>query len=128
MTPRQPIGAGRQPQRPHMRRHMGAIGQKRHGVIGKATGDLHAHEDGGNNRGPFGAGFGAGMALTQKHMVAGPDAMVVWLLGIMTVLMAMMMVMAVMIVVMVMGMTMRMIVTAQGVIVRHGLKSSALPL
>jgi len=81
-------------------------------VIGQAAGDLHAHEHRGNNRGPFGLGFGAGMALAQKDMVFGPDAVVVRLFGNMAVIMTMMMVMAVMIV--------AMVVTVQGVIVRHG--------
>src|SRR5476651_351078 len=76
MTPRQPIGAGRQAQRPDMGRHMRAIGQERHGVIGKAGGDLHAHEDSGDDGGPFGAGLGAGMAAPQEDVIAGPDAMV----------------------------------------------------
>jgi hypothetical protein len=107
---------------------MGAIGQKRHGVIGKAADDLHAHEYGGNNRRPFGAGLGAGVALTQEDMVAGPDAMVMWLFGIMRVamivIMPMLMVMIAML--MVMGMTVRMPI--QGVVVRHEWKCSALLL
>ena len=101
MAPRQPIGARRQPQRPHMGRHVHAVGQKRHGMIGKAADDLHAHEDGGNNRRPFGAGFRPGMALAQEHMVMGPDAMVVWLFGIMVVVM--MMIMPMMVVMVVVG-------------------------
>ena len=35
MAPRQPIGASRQAQRPDMGRHMRAVGQERHGVIGR---------------------------------------------------------------------------------------------
>jgi hypothetical protein len=118
MTPRQPIGAGRQPQRAHMGRHMSAIGQKRHGVIGKAAENLHAHKYGGNNRGPFGAGLGAGMTLAQEDMVAGPNAMVMWLFGITRMAVIMLMVMVMIAMPMVMGMTARMPI--QGVVVRHG--------
>ena len=118
MTPRQPIGAGRQPQRADMGRHMSAIGQKRHGVIGKAADDLHAHEHSGNNRRPFGASLGAGMTLAQEDMVAGPDAMVVWLFGIMIMAVIVPMVMVMIAMLMVMGMTVRMPI--QGVVVRHG--------
>ena len=74
VTPRQPIGARRQAQRPDMGRHMGAIGEQRHGVIGKPADDLHHHEKGGDDGGPFGAGLGMAVALAQKDMVAGPDA------------------------------------------------------
>lgn len=128
MTPRQPVGTGCQPQRAHMGRHMRAIGQKRHRVVRKPADNLHAHEYGGNNRRPFGFGFGAGMSLAQEHMIAGPDAVIVRLFGntAMTVMVVivmpmtgmtviMMMIMAMMIVAM--GMTVRMPV--QGVIVRH---------
>jgi hypothetical protein len=60
-------------------------------------------------------------------MVAGPDAMIVGFFGSMAVIMAMM------VVVIMIVMTMRVIVIVQGVpvmgmIVRHGRKSSVLPL
>ena len=100
---------------------MRAVGQKRHGMIGKAADDLHAHEYGGNNRRPFRAGFRPGMTLAQEHVIAGPDAVIVWLFGIMVVVVLMIMptmvVMAVimMAVVMIMGV----IVTAQGMVMCH---------
>jgi hypothetical protein len=64
-------------------------------------------------------------------MVAGPDAMIVWLFGFMG--MSMIVIMAMMVVVIMIVMTMRVIVIVQGVpvmgmIVRHGRKSSVLPL
>jgi hypothetical protein len=59
------------------------------------------------------------MALAQEDMVSGPDAVIVGLSGHMIV-MVMIMSMVVVVMVVVMGMTMRMIVTAQGVVVRHG--------
>jgi hypothetical protein len=75
------------------------------------------------------------MALAQEHMVAGPDAVIVGLLGVpvivvMTVVMIMMVGVTVMIVVMgmIMGMPMRMIMTVQGIVVRHGRQSSVLPV
>ena len=77
MTPRQPIGARRQAQRPHMGRHMNAVGQKRHGVVEKARADLHHHEEGGDQRRQLGAGFRAVMAMTQKDMAVRPDAVIV---------------------------------------------------
>ncbi len=77
MTPRQPIGAGRQPQRADMGRHMDAIGQKRHGVIEKAGNDLHHHEQRGDQGRQLGAGFRAVMGVTQKDMATGPDAVTV---------------------------------------------------
>jgi hypothetical protein len=100
---------------------MGAVGKKRHGVIGQPASDLDAHEHGSNNRRPLGFGFSAGMALTQEHMVAGPDAMIMRLFGhtimvVMTMIVVMMMIMAMVIVAV--GMTVRMPV--QGVVVRHG--------
>lgn len=111
-----------------MGRHVGAVGQKRHGTIGKAADDLHAHEDGGNDRRPFGTGFGPGMALAQEHMVTGPDAMVVGRFGGVVMIAVMTMVlMALVVAVMAVRMTMRMIVTVQGVVVRHAPQSSALP-
>src|SRR5579859_428554 len=76
MAARQPIGACRQAQGPHMSRHMGAVGQQRHGVIGKAANNLHAHEHCRDDGGPFGAGLGTGMSFAKEDMVAGPDAMV----------------------------------------------------
>ncbi len=64
-------------------------------------------------------------------MVAGPDAVIVWLFRPMG--MSMIMIMAMMVVVIVVVMTVRMIVIvlgvpAMGMIVRHGHKSSVLPL
>ena len=104
---------------------MGAIGQQRHGVIGQAAGDLHAHEHGGDNRRPFGLGFGAGVTLAQKDVVTGPHTMIVRLFGLMAVVMPMMVVVMTVrvIVAMVMGMTVRMPfvgVLVMGMIVRHG--------
>jgi hypothetical protein len=70
-------------------------------------------------------------------MIAGPDAMIVGLFGvivpvimIMIVVMIVVVAMAVMVVVMgmSMGMPMRVIVTVQGMVARHGGQSSALPL
>ena len=79
-----------------MGRHMGAVGQQRHGVIGQAADDLDRHEQGRDNGGPFGAGFGAGMALAQKDMVLCPDAVIVCgRLMRMAVIMAMIMIVAV---------------------------------
>src|SRR3954469_16366814 len=96
-----------------MRRHMGAVGEQRHGVIGKAADDLHHHEHCRDDGGPFGACLGPGMALAQKDMVAGPDAVIVILMGmvvavIMTVIMFMIVVMS-----------MRVPMRGQSVIVRH---------
>ena len=75
------------------------------------------------------------MAGPQKHMVAGPDAVIVRLFGfmgmsmivpmVMVVIMAMM-VMTVMIVAMVIGMTVAMTVIVLGVIVRHNKQLSVL--
>ena len=60
------------------------------------------------------------MAGAQEDMVAGPDAMIVWLFGIMIMAMivVMPMVMVMIAMLMVMGMTVRMPI--QGVVVRHG--------
>jgi uncharacterized membrane protein len=64
------------------------------------------------------------MAGPQEHMVAGPDAMIVGLFS--AVILVMMVIMTVIVMVVIMVMTMRMPVTLQGMIVRHGQKSSAL--
>ena len=55
------------------------------------------------------------MALAQEDMIAGPDAVIVWLLRIMVVIMIMTPVM-----VMIVIMTMRMIMAVKGMVVRHG--------
>ncbi len=73
----QPIGPGRQAKRPDMGGHMHAIGQERHGVIGKAAADLDHHEDGGHQRRQLGLAFRAAMACAQENMILGPHAMVV---------------------------------------------------
>ena len=69
------------------------------------------------------------MAGPQKHMVAGPDAVIVRFFGFMSmsmiVIMAMMVV-AVFIVAMVMGMTVAVTVIVLGVIVRHDEQLSVL--
>ena len=67
------------------------------------------------------------MTLAQEHVVAGPDAVIMWLFGGTAMIVIMIMV-VVMVMVVVMGMTTRMIVTVQGVVVRHADQSSALPL
>lgn len=64
------------------------------------------------------------MTLAQEHMVAGPDTVVMRLFGNMSVIVVMMVI--VIMTTVIMGMPM--IVTMQGVIVRHGAQSSALPL
>jgi hypothetical protein len=91
---------------------MGAIGQQRHGVIGKAADDLDHHEDGGDDGRPFGAGLGAGMPAAQKDVIARPDAVVVGACGLIMV----------MVMIVIMGMPMCVIVKAvpMGMIVRHG--------
>src|SRR5581483_12219845 len=111
MAPRQPIGPGRQAQCSYMGRHMGAVGQKRHGVVGKAADDLDHHEQGRDDGGPFGARLSAGMTAAQKDMVARPDAMGMGIGGVIMVVM-----------IVVMGMAMTVIVKAvpMGMIVRHG--------
>jgi hypothetical protein len=100
---------------------MGAVGQQRHGVIGKAASNLHTHEHSGDDGGPFGAGLGAGMSFAKEDMVAGPDAMVmrpalVCRPVLMVVIMAVPMVV-------IMGMPMRVPMTVpmtvQCVVVRH---------
>jgi hypothetical protein len=103
---------------------MRTVGQKRHGAIDKSADDLHAHEDGGNDRRQFRAGFRTGMAMPQKHVIAGPDSMIVWLFSItvvavfMAVIVVMMMVI-VMAVMAVMAVIMGMIVTANCVVMCH---------
>ena len=77
MPPRQPIGARRQAQRPHMGRHVHAVGQQRHGVVEKARADLHHHEQGGNQRRQLGAGFRPVVAMAEKDMAMSPDAVIV---------------------------------------------------
>ena len=57
-----------------MGRHVNAIGQKRHRSGDETGGDLHAHEQGGDDGGEAGAALRAVMAVGQKHVVAGPDA------------------------------------------------------
>ena len=120
MTPRQPIGARRQAQRAHMGRHMRAVSQQRHGVIGKAARDLHDHEQGGDDGRPFGARLGAGMPAAQKDMVTSPDAVVVGTGGLI-MMMAMIMGMTM---VVPMGMPVRMIMKA--VVVGHGVSLAQL--
>src|SRR6201999_2497211 len=90
-----------------MGRHVHAIGQKRHGVIGEAADDLDHHEKGGDDGGPFGAGLRARMAFTQEDMIACPYTMIVRCAA------------PIMVVVMIVLMPMPMPVTVQGVIVRH---------
>jgi uncharacterized metal-binding protein len=62
------------------------------------------------------------MTLAQEHVIAGPDAVIVWLFGTMVVvvwlIMPMMVVMAV--IVMAVVMIMGAIATAQGMVVCHG--------
>src|SRR3954463_10141928 len=60
-----------------MGRHMGAVGQQRHGMIGKAASNLDHHEDGRDDGRPSGLCFGPRMAMSQEQMVAGPDSMTV---------------------------------------------------
>src|SRR5271165_718134 len=81
MTPRQPIGAGRETQRTDMGCHVDAIGQKRHRAENKSGGDLETHEDGGDAGRELGAPFGLLVALAQKAVVVGPEAVVVGFYG-----------------------------------------------
>ena len=109
MAPRQPIGPRRQAQRPDMGRHVRAIGQQGHGVVQKTAGDLHHHEDRGDDGGPLRTHLRAGMARAQEDMIARPDAVFVagWrrVLSVVT--------------------GERVIVRMQGVVVRHGRQFSA---
>ena len=78
-------------------------------MIGKAADDLDHHEKGGDDGGPFGAGFRAGMTFAQENMIARPHAMIMRRGGVIMVM--------VMPVIVIMGVPMCM----QGVIVRHDL-------
>ena len=60
------------------------------------------------------------MSLAQEHMIAGPDAVIVWLFGIMVVLMIMPMMLVMAVIVMAVVMIMGVIVTAQRMVVCHG--------
>ena len=62
------------------------------------------------------------MTPAQEHMIAGPDAVIVWLFGIMVavVLMIMPMMVVMAVIVMAVVMIMGVIVTAQGMVVCHG--------
>ena len=57
--------------------HVNAIGQKRHGAVGKARTDFHHHEQRSDQGRQLGARFRTIMSVAQKDMVAGPDAVAV---------------------------------------------------
>ena len=77
MAPCQPVGARCQAQCSDMGRHVHAIGQKRHGMENEARADLHHHEDGRDQRRQLGARLRPVMAVAQKDMAVGPDAVAV---------------------------------------------------